>query len=213
MRISKLSARAGLPVGTVKFYLRTGLLHSGVATSATQALYDDSHLNRLKLVRALLEVGGLSLAGIRRVLDAVELHDEDPAEGMVRVQEALSGAEPSPATVPVDVDTARALVEDLGWHVRADSPHLPMLARALNALESVGLGRSIERFSHYASAASELARQDQELLERTPVEDRALTLATSTVLYDAVLVALRRLAGEGHARPGTVPEPRMAEAL
>ena len=34
MRISKLSELAGLPVGTVKFYLRTGLLHPGRATSA-----------------------------------------------------------------------------------------------------------------------------------------------------------------------------------
>ena len=37
MRISALAAAAGLPVATVKYYLREGLLQSGVATSATQA--------------------------------------------------------------------------------------------------------------------------------------------------------------------------------
>src|SRR3546814_16121295 len=48
MRISKLSERACLPVGTVKFYLRSGLLHPGLATSATPARSDPSHLDRLR---------------------------------------------------------------------------------------------------------------------------------------------------------------------
>ena len=41
MRISTLAVAADLPVATVKYYLREGLLHPGVATSATQATYDD----------------------------------------------------------------------------------------------------------------------------------------------------------------------------
>ena len=43
MRISALASTTGLSVATVKFYLREGLLHPGVATSATQASYDDTH--------------------------------------------------------------------------------------------------------------------------------------------------------------------------
>ena len=61
MRISALAAAAGLPVATVKFYLREGLLHPGVATSATQANYDDSHVRRLRLIRALTGPVGLSV--------------------------------------------------------------------------------------------------------------------------------------------------------
>ena len=61
MRISALAAEAGLPVATVKFYLREGLLHPGTATSATQAAYDAGHLQRLRLVRALLGPVGLSV--------------------------------------------------------------------------------------------------------------------------------------------------------
>ena len=38
MRISALAQATGLPVATVKYYLREGLLHPGVATSATQAV-------------------------------------------------------------------------------------------------------------------------------------------------------------------------------
>src|SRR4029450_10954785 len=69
MRISELSQASGVPVATIKYYLREGLLHEGQLTSATQAQYDQSHLARLRLVRALLGAGGLSVAAARDVLD------------------------------------------------------------------------------------------------------------------------------------------------
>ena len=37
MRISELARRSGLPVATVKYYLREGLLPAGEPTAATQA--------------------------------------------------------------------------------------------------------------------------------------------------------------------------------
>ena len=46
MRISQLSAQTGIPVATIKFYLRENLLHDGARTSATQAQYDESHVAR-----------------------------------------------------------------------------------------------------------------------------------------------------------------------
>ena len=49
MRISALATAADLPLATVKYYLREGLLHPGAATSATQASYDDTmHLHPLR---------------------------------------------------------------------------------------------------------------------------------------------------------------------
>ncbi len=60
MRISELAARTGVPLATVKYYLREGLLMPGHATSATQAQYDDSHVRRLGLVRALAAQGSRS---------------------------------------------------------------------------------------------------------------------------------------------------------
>jgi len=59
MRISQLSQASGVPVATIKYYLREGLLHDGRLTSATQAQYDETHLARLRLVRALLGAGGV----------------------------------------------------------------------------------------------------------------------------------------------------------
>ncbi len=52
MRISELVARSGVPLATVKYYLREGLLMPGETTSATQARYDEQHVRRLALVRA-----------------------------------------------------------------------------------------------------------------------------------------------------------------
>jgi DNA-binding transcriptional MerR regulator len=72
MRISELSSRTGIPVATIKFYLRENLLHDGLRTAATQAQYDESHVARLRLIRALLGPGGLSIAAAHRVIRAIE---------------------------------------------------------------------------------------------------------------------------------------------
>ena len=77
MRISDIAREAGVPVATVKYYLREGLLHPGELTSATQARYDESHVARLQLIRSLLGPGGLSVVRAREVLRAI---DDPPAQ-------------------------------------------------------------------------------------------------------------------------------------
>ena len=49
MRISGLAERTGVPVATLKYYLREGLLHAGTATARTQAVYDTTHVERVRL--------------------------------------------------------------------------------------------------------------------------------------------------------------------
>ena len=72
MRISELSSQTGVPVATIKFYLRENLLHEGVRTAATQAQYDQTHVARLRLIRAPLGPGGLSVAAAHQVIRAIE---------------------------------------------------------------------------------------------------------------------------------------------
>ena len=57
MELSELSSHTEIPVATIKFYLRENLLHEGVRTAATQAQYDQSHVARLRLIRALIGSG------------------------------------------------------------------------------------------------------------------------------------------------------------
>src|SRR4051812_43757962 len=71
MRMSELSERSGISVPSIKFYQREQLLHDGEHSSATQTSYDQTHVERLRLVRVLIEVGGLSVSSVRAVLAAV----------------------------------------------------------------------------------------------------------------------------------------------
>ncbi|GFN02698.1 hypothetical protein Smic_12540 [Streptomyces microflavus] len=81
MRIGELSRRSGVPVPTIKFYVRERLLPAGELTSPNQADYGPDHERRLRLIRVLLEVGGLSLAAIAEVLEAAD----DPEQPVIRV--------------------------------------------------------------------------------------------------------------------------------
>lgn len=205
MRISQLSAESGVPLPTVKFYLRTGLLPPGRRTSATQAVYDDTHVGRLRLVRALVEVGGLSLAAVQRIvaaLDGVGLHD---ALGVA------TSALPPKVGDDVDVTAARALLDRLGWRVGEDSVPLRQLAVAVRAAHEAGLPLTDERLRVYGGAAAAVAATDIAGVPTTGVEDAVVYSVIGTVLYEPILLALRRLAHEdasGRRFPdATPPDP------
>ena len=88
----------------MKFYLREGLLHPGVATSATQATYDESHVRRLRLIRALTGPVGLSVQQTRAILQPVDDPGDDLYATLGRavsvlppeVEAAASELEPDP---------------------------------------------------------------------------------------------------------------------
>jgi len=187
MRISGLSAATGVPVATVKYYLREGLLHPGERTGATQALYDESHVARLRLIRALLTVGGLTVAAVRDVLRSLE-HD-DMLEALATAQEGLS---PKLAD-SVDLSAAQQAVGTLGWRVGMESTAMRQLAVALRAVSDAGLPLTTESLRHYADAAHRIAERE---IGNMPTDGaEALTYAVvGTVLYEPVLLALRRLA-------------------
>ena len=189
MRISELARTSGVPLPTVKFYLREGLLHPGHATSATQAQYDESHVRRLRLVRALIQVGGLSVAAARDVLAGVT----DPDRSLHEVMGVAHTALPPQAA---DVDPVRALelVERLGWRVHPETPALRQLEQAISALDDVGMAPGEEHLAVYADAAHRVAEVDVASVPRGSREEAATTVVAGTVLYEPVLLALRRIA-------------------
>lgn len=144
MRIGELSRRSGVPVPTIKFYVREGLLPAGQLTSPNQASYDSGHERRLKLIRALLDVGGLSLAAIGDVLHTID----DPAQPVHNVLgvaakriTALEGSEPGPELEDAREEVAELLVRR-GWRAEAHSPAGEALAGVLVALRRAGHGGS-----------------------------------------------------------------------
>ena len=88
MKISELSAATDVPVATLKYYLREGLLPPGEALSRTSAAYGDAHVERVRLIRALTSGGGLSLATTRQVLEVIG----DPGTSRVDVLGAAQRA-------------------------------------------------------------------------------------------------------------------------
>ncbi|QDP95804.1 MerR family transcriptional regulator [Microlunatus elymi] len=191
MRISELSRRSGVPTATIKYYLREGLLPTGERTAATQAQYDDDHLARLRLIRALLGPGRLSIAEIRDVLAAVDDPPESPLDLLGQASEAIGGERPADEA---DLEPARDLLAELQWSVADDSAALHDLARALAAINqahlklikggAVAYGKSMHRI-----AVAEIATVP------TDAPDTAVRQAVlGTILIEPLLLSLRRLA-------------------
>jgi DNA-binding transcriptional MerR regulator len=204
VRISELGRRADLPIATIKYYLREGLLSPGRSTAATRAVYDEGHLRRLRLIRALSEAGGLSLAKVRAVLDAVDDSDLGLHETLGRSHYALAGDLESTAEGPgwraarAEVD---ALLEELDWRVHHRAPARDQLARALLTLRQLDAVPTRETLYSYADAAHRVATQEIAALAALATS-AASTIEVlhqaviGTVLYEPVLLALRRLAEE-----------------
>lgn len=198
MRISALAEATGLPVATLKYYLRTGLLHAGTATSRTQATYDESHVERVRLVRALSEVGGLGLATVGRVLEALDEPDVERLGVLGAAQRSLLG--PDLVTLPPEAELrepprsrAREFVRARGWRVDQGDPVLDHLDAAWQACDAAGLGLDEERMGAYADAVEQVAEVD---VGSVPPEPHAAVrqVVLGTVLVDPVLADLRRLA-------------------
>ena len=199
MRMSALAGEAGLPVATVKYYLREGLLHSGTATGATQAVYDESHVRRLRLVRALVgPVVGLSVQQARAVLDLVDRPGDDLYETLGRAVGALPPDAAPPGEASDPYPRAQAALERLGQVYDPGFAAVAQLEGALSAAADAGLPVTDERLAAYGRAAGEIARFD---LAGLPEDPRAAVEYTvlGTALYEPVLLALRRLAHQDAA--------------
>ncbi|MEU6100953.1 MerR family transcriptional regulator, partial [Streptomyces flaveolus] len=118
MRLADLSKRSGVSTATIKYYLREGLLPPGRQVNATTAAYGEEHLRRLRLVRALIQVGKVPVATAREVLGHV---DDDSLGRTIRLGAALWALpqDPEPDEEDPAVVAARAevdrLLEMLGW--------------------------------------------------------------------------------------------------
>jgi AcrR family transcriptional regulator len=77
--IAELVRRTGIPAATIHHYRKRGLLPAPRRVASNRFLYDERHLQALKLVRILRERRGLGLSVIRRILPGLLGLDEDQA--------------------------------------------------------------------------------------------------------------------------------------
>ena len=198
MRVGELSRRSGVPIPTIKYYLREGLLPQGVATAANQADYTEEHVRRLRLIRALLDVGGVSVAGAREVVAALGAPDRDPLDLLGDAQTAVAPRHRRDRG-SAEWLTARQQVATLiaarGWLVHPESEAIDLVADALAAGSRLGVAELFEGLDAYADAADDVAAVEvRNVLSRPDPAGRLELVVLGTVLGEALFNALRMLA-------------------
>lgn len=198
MRIAELSRRTGIPVPTIKYYVRERLLPPGELTSPNQAQYGDTHVRRLRLIRALVEVGGLSIAETRAVLASIDAPDKTLHERSGMVQHALTRTLECGASEEACA-AARKRVEELverrGWFHHRDHPLWELLVQVVAALEELGQDEVIGLLDDYADAMEALAEKEVAAVRARKAPDAVLEgVVVGTILGESLLAALRRMA-------------------
>jgi len=198
MRITELADATGVAPATVKYYVREGLLPAGTRVSDNRTDYDEEHARRVRLIRALIDVGQLPVARAREVLAVLD--DDDEERQVQRVfavaQQALTpgppNADPPPADALARVDAASAAA---GWCVLEGHTGRAQAARAVAAFARSGHPVAEDYLARYAEAAAIQADADLAAVRGRP--DRtamAELMVVGTVLGDQLAAGLRRIA-------------------
>lgn len=200
MRIAELSRRSGTSIPTIKYYLREGLLPAGTATGRNQADYGEEHVRRLRLIRALIDVGGLSVAAAKDVLATVDV-TELPDHRLLGVASyALSRgprrdrADPAWRAARTEV---QAMVRARGWQVTDDSPSLDQLADGVAAMRDLGQDDLLGALPTYFGVAEQIAQTEVGAVIRRGDPARMVEgVVVGTIIGEAIFGAVRRLAHE-----------------
>ncbi|PPG63362.1 MerR family transcriptional regulator [Rathayibacter sp. AY2B7] len=207
VRISELSRSSGVSLPTIKYYIREGLLPPGDAAGPQRAEYGDAHVARLTLLRALIESGGVGIAGAKRITAALDA-GVGPTAAFEVAQDVVSVSADSTASA-TEVSTRR-IAEATGSD-HCGHPAVATAARALDALQLSTGPMSAGWLEAYARAAALVASADlDELQARESVSEQAAVAAVGTALGDVVLQSLRRVAQarETQSRFGSTEVPR-----
>ncbi|NEW53063.1 MerR family transcriptional regulator, partial [Nocardia cyriacigeorgica] len=190
MLMSELATRTGVPVPTIKYYLREGVLMPGRPTSATRAEYGEPHVKRIALIKAL-SGHGLSLAKIKTIVGLIDSPDESLLDALGAATYTLP---PTPeSTTDTELPRARAAFATLGRPLPEGLPAVAQLEQALTDAEAAGLPMTEDRLRAYAPHITAIAEFE---IDRMPLESPAAAIeyaVLGTVLYEPILAALRRI--------------------
>jgi DNA-binding transcriptional MerR regulator len=197
MLISSLVEASGTPAATIKYYVREGLLPAGAREGGNRTSYDESHLHRLRLIRALLEVGKLSIGSVAAVLEALDDPGKPIAETFEVAQNALSRDAVADVPEPSAESLARVdgVVERAGWLHCGDNVGRRIVAQTIDAFAKAGHPLTDDYLDRYADAAATVAAADLDAVGRlADSADRTELMVVGTVLGDTLSLGLRRMA-------------------
>jgi DNA-binding transcriptional MerR regulator len=199
LKISELADAAGVPVATVRHYLREGLLPEPVKTSRNMAYYPPEFAERIRLIKQLQEERFLPLKVIRELLDSgdrdperlralIELEDRILDSALAGERERVPSEEVSDRyEVPMEVLERLAELGVLSPGRRGYSPSDVRIVEAISRFRAGGyderIGFTVYDTLRYKRALEPLVAEEVEvLMERLAGEmdpDRAVELIES----------------------------------
>jgi DNA-binding transcriptional MerR regulator len=199
--MKELSETSGVPIPTIKFYLRERLLPAGDRTHPNQAEYSEDHLRRIRLVRALIEIGGMSVASARAVTAVLDLPGRSVHSVLGLVQHAM--AAPAGPTDTDQFNAARETIDDLvdrlGWQVSKTNPGRDGAAAVLTTLAALDQPTLTGVLEPYARAAEIAAAADLAAVAEAGVigaDAMVETAVIGMVVGETLTLHLRRMAQE-----------------
>jgi DNA-binding transcriptional MerR regulator len=177
LRIGELAKASGVPVPTIKHYLREGLLPEPVKTSRNMAYYPPEFVERIQLIKRLQEARFMPLKAIKTVLD----EDPERAAAMLELEDRILdralAAERSrtPARevrerygVPAEVLDRLSELGVLSPNTRGYSPSDVQIIEAISRFRAGGydeqIGFTVYDTLRYKTALEELVSQEVEMV-------------------------------------------------
>jgi DNA-binding transcriptional MerR regulator len=193
MRMRELAEASGVSAGTIKHYLREGLLPEPVRTSRNMAYYPPEFVERIRLIKQLQEERFMPLKLIKGMLDEdperakalVELEDRILERALQGEQRRVSAAElRSRYDAPQEVLDRLAELEVLTPNRRGYGPSDVAIVEAISRFRAGGyderIGFTVYDTLRYKHALEELVKEEVAvLLERVAGEmetERAVEL-------------------------------------
>ncbi len=186
---------SGVAPTTFKYYIREGLVPEGERVGSNQTEYNESHVRRVRLVRALIETGGLSIAASRDVLSVMDANLGSPAYFLEAAQHALD-RDAAHSRTPASEDARQKIIDLFGPDAKISSHNIgiELAARALDGFSTIAFEPSPEYLSTYLASANANARVDlAALMTKTTPESIAELMVVGTVMGDVLSAGLRRL--------------------
>jgi DNA-binding transcriptional MerR regulator len=210
LKMKELAEASGVSAGTIKHYLREGLLPEPVKTSRNMAYYPPEFIERIRLIKQLQEERFMPLRVIKSMLDEdperaralVELEDRILERALAREQPRVSAAELRRRyEVPPEVLDRLAELAILTPSSRGYGPRDVEIVEAIGRFRAGGyderIGFTVYDTLRYKRALEELVKEEvQVLLERLAGEmdpDRAVELiAAGTEPLNDLMAALHQ---------------------
>ncbi|MFN2616075.1 MAG: MerR family transcriptional regulator [Thermoleophilaceae bacterium] len=177
LKMKELAEASGVSAGTIKHYLREGLLPDPVKTSRNMAYYPPDFVERIRLIKQLQEERFMPLRHIKAVLDEdprraralVELEDRVLERALADERKRVSAAELRRRyEVPQEVLDRLAELEVLTPNTRGYGERDVEIVEAISRFRAGGyderIGFTVYDTLRYKRALEELVKEEVQLL-------------------------------------------------